>query len=540
MDKRKHYAALLLPPRAAPQAPKAPIPNQIGPFTADLSSGAPFAEIEIRSPSGGASRVSPAGPIGPRAADPIREKFYAMRKLAYGMPFARNDARLFYRQAKFMEGFTDDYSGNARFSMYYPCYQYMGYEQLRTYFTWRAKARRGEFPPSSPSYVYLYVYELLSGIGGDPPARGLERLTVLWKAYRERERSLDCYLPCWIKDFYVYYALPGCFTDFALEHGLQGQFPEQFLSVAGPASGLALWNGVSGYDITKSRFYGDGNGPLVSDCFDAVLFGVRELCGRHHCGIEMLLTNGAQKEAPWYPFQRALFFPWFKQPDRRVEMRGPEIYVCKDNRWTASTPVPYWGRREFVGYLLKKTEACLRRAMKYRYRITANPRSFLPAFHRLKALGIPFAEFDAAIEQAVACFHKDLTRTVVAVDHRNLARIRREAQGTRDKLTVPEDIPPAMSVETPSERMEWTAPERDGWAALKGALSPAELKALSMILRGGAGIKALADETGVMQEVLADSINEKAADTVGDSIIEMAGGMKPYEEYRERIAEMVG
>lgn len=42
-----------------------------------------------------------------------------------------------------MEDFEDDYDGDAPFSMYYPCYQMMGYEQLRTYFSWRSKVRKG-------------------------------------------------------------------------------------------------------------------------------------------------------------------------------------------------------------------------------------------------------------------------------------------------------------------------------------------------------------------------------------------------------------
>ena len=81
-----------------------------------------FAEIEIepttnRSAAGDAAlqfftSLSPAPisePIKPRKADPIREKFYEMRKLASARPFARSDSELFYKQAKFMEDFTDDY-----------------------------------------------------------------------------------------------------------------------------------------------------------------------------------------------------------------------------------------------------------------------------------------------------------------------------------------------------------------------------------------------------------------------------------------------
>jgi len=89
-----------------------------------------FAEIEIgRQGDAGTVPLSlsrQSEPIKPRIIDPIREKFYEMRSLASKRPFARSDSELFYRQAKFMEDFTDDYDKNAKFNMYYPYYQNMG------------------------------------------------------------------------------------------------------------------------------------------------------------------------------------------------------------------------------------------------------------------------------------------------------------------------------------------------------------------------------------------------------------------------------
>ena len=87
----------------------------------ELFSRADFAEVEIDFGAGGGSPAQPAGPaqpVRPRTADPIREKFYQMRALASGNPFARSDAALFYKQARFMEDFSDDYPGNAQFFMY--------------------------------------------------------------------------------------------------------------------------------------------------------------------------------------------------------------------------------------------------------------------------------------------------------------------------------------------------------------------------------------------------------------------------------------
>lgn len=544
MDGKKKYAAFSIPQRDGPPAKGVLAHVQIGPLEVVFSTDAPFAEVEYEPQV--CSVSAPAQPIRARASDPVRERFYSMRALASGIPFARNDARLFYKQARFMEDFTDDYPGKAPFFMYYPSYQHMGYDQLRTYFTWRAEARRGVFTPISLSYVFLYIYELLSGIGVQSPADGLDRLMAVWMAYKAQHKALYGYLPGWIKDYHIYYPLPHSFADFVCKHGLQKDYPDPLLLDADAESCFARWNSLSSYDVTKSKFYSEGHDALMRDCFAAVHGGITDLCTRHGFRIEDLLISHIRKGVAWHPFARALFAPSLAQPDRQVEMSGRETYTCKSNRWTADIPVCYADRRELVGYLMKKTEVCLRQAMRYRYKLTANPRSFCNMAGKLGRLHITLAELDAVIEKAVADFHRGLTRTVVVVDGDNLNRIRREALRTQDKLIVPEgEAPPTLAVEPPgspdvAQPPEALPAEPDGWAALGDALRPMEREALRLLLTDGAAIKAFADENGVMLEVLADCINEKAADCVGDSIIDFADSMVLYDAYKEKVVEMIG
>jgi hypothetical protein len=48
-----------------------------------------------------------------------------------------------------------------------------------------------------------------------------------------------------------------------------------------------------------------------------------------------------------------------------------------------------------------------------------------------------------------------------------------------------------------------------------------------------------ADKNGIMLEVLADSINEKAADYIGDSILETGNSITIYDEYRKKVSELI-
>ena len=76
----------------------------------------------------------------------------------------------------------------------------------------------------------------------------------------------------------------------------------------------------------------------------------------------------------------------------------------------------------------------------------------------------------------------------------------------------------------------------DVWTTFRDALSPLEREALALALRGDdAGMRALADANGVMLEVLADGINEKAMDCVGDNILSLDDGVAVYEEYKDKL-----
>jgi hypothetical protein len=249
-------------------------------------------------------------------------------------------------------------------------------------------------------------------------------------------------------------------------------------------------------------------------------------------------------------------------------MPGKERYYYRNDRWTAVLPICYSNYREYAGYVLKKTEACLRQAVKYKYKLTAELKARRSYYKDPEVMGM---ELDGVIEKAVADFIKGKNKTVVTVDHANLARIRKEALGTQAALIVPDVEPaPFPKGEAPEDKAaplpkgmapedkvaslpkgmapedkaapfpNGMAPEAPGvWTALIEAFTGTELAALSLALNGAPDLKTFADQNGVMLEVLIDGINEKAADYIGDNLIEMLDGVSVYDEYRENINEFL-
>ena len=514
-----------------------------------------FAEIEIETPfeksrnTDGESTlrfftsITPpaAEPIKPRIIDPIREKFYEMRKLASARPFARSDSELFYRQARFMEDFTDTYEGNANFNMYFPYYQNMGYDYLRTYFTWRTKVRNGDMEQTSLSYIFLYIYELLSGIGTENPTDGLSKLLLVWNTFSKEHPPIEKYLSKWFKDYFVFYELPDSFSDFIEEHKLQKYYSLTLLFDESVENKLELWNSISGYDVTNSKFYKEDNEQLISDCFDMVLAAIQKFCTARNTRFEDLLIYSVSRRSPWQPFKQALFQSRAKQTDREIKLSEFERYYCKHGEWTANLPIYYSSQKDFIGYIIKKTEACLRQEVKYKYKLVADIRAGMKPFRELQRPAAKRAELDKIIEKAVSDFYINLNRIAVKVDHTNLARIRDEALETQEQLIVTEEDVASVAGTCQENRppdipdTPVTLSFADGWKALKTALTDIELKALSLALQEGADIKAFADENGIMLEVLADSINEKAADLIGDSLLELDDEIILYDEYRDNI-----
>jgi hypothetical protein len=522
-----------------------------------LEDNNPFALIEmedtpegsnenLRPKQGGFLSSAPAQSIPPRAYDPLRARFRDMRMIADYAPYAyQNDGWLFYEQAKFMADVTDDYPHRTAFSAFYPYYQRMGYEQLRTYFTWRTNVREGKFPFVGASYLFLYIYELLSGVGTQNPEDGLARLTALWPLYRENVPALDQYLTGWIRDFHIYYDLPHSFSDFVEAQGLQKYYPVGASPEGDDSSGT--WLRRSGYDIKKSKFY-IGNEETVHKGIAAVFAGLREWCASYNVGLEDLLLYDVSKGEFWKPFTQALFYPAPNQPDRRIEMPGRETYIRRDNRWTVEKASAFVGTRELVGHIIRKTESFLRKQMKYKHKLTADPLTLKYGAQKLRMAGLTLSEMDAVIEQAVTVFHREMNRVAVTVDAGSLVRIRVEALGTQEKLTVEESIVaqaeprPQPSIPPPqaiTQCQPTTFSPSSGWEAFSDSLNVTEREALALLCQGANDLKALADEQGIMLEVLVEGINEKAADFIGDNVLEMDGGIVLFEDYRDMIQRII-
>ncbi|MCL2367846.1 MAG: TerB N-terminal domain-containing protein [Oscillospiraceae bacterium] len=477
--------------------------------------------------------------------DPIRDRFAEMRDIgrthrytyylsrAFDRHMQYDAGTIFYKQALFMADFTDDYRGNMPFSQYFPYYQMMGYEQLRTYFTWRTAVRQGQVAATSLSYGFLYIYELLCNIGVRDAQEGLDRLMAFWRAFRVYDETIDSYVIRWLQDYHIYYELPQTFPAFIAEHNLGEHYPQ----VVGADDKFSLFCSISKYDIRKSGFFSDERAGLIGDCFAFVTDWLRQICVEHGLDFDESIFGSAKHMSVWTPFEGALFYQWAEQRDRRVVLSDYEVYECKENKWTFRSLIPSEGGRQLIGYVMKQMEAALRQATGYKFKLSANLSGVIHPLVEVLAEGD--LSLEEMIKDAVRVFYREATKTVVTVEPGALSVIRREALVTQEKLIVPEaeeGIAPLPRQEMPPPTIEPSSgpAASDGF---KNTFTERELQALAVVLSGEMELKEFADEWGVMLEVLVDGINEKAMDYLGDSLLDEDFAL--YEDYREEAEELI-
>lgn len=147
------------------------------------------------------------------------------------------------------------------FKSYWPTYDQMVSDQFKWYFYWRKEVRSGRYPDTDLSYLFVYFYELIHGVGWSDPLQGYELMEQAWTAYRKRYTKLDTYLREWLYDFMIVHSLdmpiretygrfPRVLSSELKEREWKRRFSLQPIELT-----WDLLLDLLDYDVEKSRFY---------------------------------------------------------------------------------------------------------------------------------------------------------------------------------------------------------------------------------------------------------------------------------------------
>ena len=398
-----------------------------------------------RGPGAGGSRYVPASTAGRRdlswgdlwsdLATPssLPEQYGNVRALARA-PEARrhSDAWLFCEQGRALADVEDDCPYTGTFERYYPTYNAMTDRQLRGYITWRTQLRRGIVTKTSTSFAFVYIYELLNGIGADDRLDAYHRLRQFWDDYRDLEPAADRYLRSWLRDYVVYHGLPRSLIadDPALSKELildEALIVVRDATARTPEERFAAWATLSSYRVRSSRFYKEYPADV-----QAVTLGVMGRLaahyakgGRKHDLFETLF--GERATLPYEMFRACVFYEERPHADVEYELDAVNRYVCAGGRWTCER---YQGnRREStkLGSILKEIDARMR--LRYGY-----PHPLRDEKTPKYLLGFIEKEIDAWLSWKAAHAPR-----VIEIDRSKLHGIRGDAATVREELLVDEE-----------------------------------------------------------------------------------------------------
>ncbi len=150
----------------------------------------------------------PISPQADREVVFIPERIKSIRSMGRGVSAWRQPREvIFLHQAKVMADYEDDYEYTRDIPAYQPTYESLTDEQLRGYFGFRTRIRKGHYKKGPAAYAYLYMYELINLIGVESPIAGFYRLSVFADRYGQLNPSILPYAEQWLIDYVLYYGL---------------------------------------------------------------------------------------------------------------------------------------------------------------------------------------------------------------------------------------------------------------------------------------------------------------------------------------------
>lgn len=435
------------------------------------------------------------------------QKIKDMKALAYTPEaYWKTSAWLFYTQGRFMEDYDDVYEYTADFVRYYPTYRDLDTDQLRGYFSWRTRQRRGSFPPAPIPFVYIRAYELINGIGTETPHERLALLRRLTEEYGSMNAELKKLLIRWTSDYCVYEELdpqliadlPDMLCDSALIKLIQWENStddELFSAI----------EYLSAYPFGRSRFYiahAEEYKTAAVRVFRAMSEFFRTRRKKPLC--EKLFGHPA--EMTCHLFESAVFYDRNTARSTDYALNEIHTYTCRNGIWRCSRYYGSRGRSTQLGELMKMLDYLMREHSDFRYKLR-------PAEVPKSSAELIKKELEAIDEEK-----RRAKAMRIEIDLSKLDSIRTAAALTRDKLIVGEAPEAVLPVSSPEPT---PAPEPAPAQASDSPLTESEKRFLAALLTGG-DWSAAARNSGEMPSLLADSINDKLFDIFGDTVIDSA------------------
>lgn len=586
----------------------------------------------------------PASFLDPTVPKPIRDMLALYH---HGTGSQQERAQNFVTQAKFMEYYTDDVPWQSNFKRFLPTYHDLNVTQLRGYFSWRTRIRKGEAVRAPLSFAYLHVYELLNGVGAASAEEVLEKIKVTASICKEAgmaDAQFDANISNWLLCFAVLHNVPAeraqQYVDSAILNNDKAlitlQNPEQY-SDADVCEALkffaseqfhtsptftkneeesrrlfaAIWRFANAHysasrNVENSAVGSSNRDAENSAVLSAIQGGFQE--NRRVNSQENSQNNsqynsnntpnatygekrttlftrifGKAQQYKWYPLHNAIYVQDEPHENTTYQLTECRSFTCTDGSWTQSKFNKLYFYETVLHQLLHEADRQVRERLKTGHYLR---------FKADEAWARELVE-DAFVHLERA--RQEASRVRVQLDIRNLNAIRADAASTRESLLTEEEKgEPAKSTFTqerlttkelfiaektrvaeepsavektlntakhlanPNQHVPVYADTRGHSTAEHGKQaseqntqatkqskqtsnrSESYETAVLRMLTQGKPVSDYLREHHLMASVVADAINEKYYDEIGDSIVEYDGSeLTLVEDYVEDVMQLI-
>lgn len=452
-------------------------------------------ELEPRTPKEPPEKVQTAQPSR------IPKKIFEMIHLySFGDNTFEGRCRNFYRQGKFMEDFEDDAPNPAEFKHYYTTYHDLNITQLRAYFTWRTKVRKGKYEPVALSLAYMYLYELICGIGCRTPQEAFDKL----------EEFDHKYIGAGYGDGRMRTNLHQWLSDLTIVHGLDRPTAERFkydkalcvLKDPETHRDEEIFSALS-YLYSKK----DWQTPVISKGGERGMH-LFALVWSTACKDLFATIFGTPSETVYRPFSNAVCYSPQRHPDTVYTINPCRSYSCKDGRWTVRRYDPADFKQEKLDGFIHEADFIFRRHLKTGRYLRKKESEVWAEPYVMRAL---------ALEEASM-------KPEITINMQGLDKIRQDAAITRDSLLTEEELADVPEPAQPQAKQE-----------------PADNSTILKMLLRGEDITKYIKDNHLIPSVVTDEINGTFFDEIGDSVLSCDGNaISVVEDYRDDLISLLG
>jgi len=473
------------------------------------------------------------------ANDAPSEILQMMDLYEFGDGSFEQKCRNFYVQGKFMEDYEDHQPWTGDFIKYFPTYHDLNIRQLRGYFTWRSDIRKGIFRPIPTSMAYIYVYELLCGIGTRSPIDALNKMQQFCNGFSETgtaDAGMRNNLNNWMLEYSVIKNVPA-------------ETARQYMDPVILKNDLLLTALRYPENHTDEEIYSAlcyfGNkklseSPVVmnDEAYGKHLFAqVWKIANRQLPDQEPVfdMCFGSMQFFKWYPLSNAVYWSEDDHQDTDYYLDECRSFHCAGGKWQVRRFEKMYYHLDKLNVLLHESDRILRRYLKTGRYLKEKPGEEWAGRYALAVI-----EDDK--KQKL-----EASRPHININFSGLDKIRQDAQVTMESLLVESNGGPDDPVQISDDEKnipetaetETTETEYADSLSLMG-LSAIHIQVLKELIQGRSAAHIM-KEARLMPSVVTDTINEAFYDEIGDSILECDGNhISVTDDYRDEVMRLLG